>query len=52
VCVSHRRQSPPANLITVSSDKVWKHVFEQAGLRLIREEVQDGLPEGLFVVKM
>jgi protein N-terminal methyltransferase len=27
-------------------------IFKQAGLRLIREKVQDGLPQGLFVVKM
>jgi len=34
------------------SDKAWKMIFKQAGLRLIREKVQDGLPEGLFIVKM
>jgi protein N-terminal methyltransferase len=34
------------------SDKAWKQTFEQAGLRLVREQIQDGLPEGLFVVKM
>jgi len=34
------------------SDNAWKAIFKQAGLRLIREKVQDGLPEGLFVVKM
>jgi len=34
------------------SDKAWKHAFEQAGLRMVREQIQDGLPEGLFVVKM
>ncbi|KIM49064.1 hypothetical protein M413DRAFT_61025 [Hebeloma cylindrosporum] len=34
------------------SDRVWKRVFEQAGLRLMREQIQGGLPEGLFVVKM
>lgn len=36
----------------VRSDKAWKVIFKQAGLRLIQEKVQDGLPEGLFVVKM
>jgi hypothetical protein len=36
----------------VRSDKAWKAIFRQAGLRLIQEKVQDGLPEGLFVVKM
>ncbi|KDR81657.1 hypothetical protein GALMADRAFT_59400 [Galerina marginata CBS 339.88] len=34
------------------SDMAWKSAFKQAGLRLIREQVQEGLPEGLFVVKM
>jgi len=34
------------------SDKAWKAIFRQAGLRLIQEKIQDGLPEGLFVVKM
>lgn len=27
-------------------------MFDQAGLKLVREQVQDGLPEGLYVVKM
>lgn len=27
-------------------------IFKQAGLRLMQEKVQDGLPEGLFLVKM
>ncbi|KAJ7452345.1 alpha-N-methyltransferase NTM1 [Mycena galericulata] len=30
----------------------WKRVFEQAGLKLVHEQVQEGLPEGLYVVKM
>ena len=30
----------------------WKKAFELAGLRLVREQVQEGLPEGLYVVKM
>jgi protein N-terminal methyltransferase len=30
----------------------WKNVFEQAGLKLVHEQVQDGLPAGLYVVKM
>ncbi|KAF9464750.1 alpha-N-methyltransferase NTM1 [Collybia nuda] len=34
------------------SDKAWKTLFDQAGLRLVREQVQHGLPEGLYVVKM
>ncbi|KAJ6630860.1 alpha-N-methyltransferase NTM1 [Mycena sp. CBHHK59/15] len=34
------------------SDMAWKRVFEQAGLSLVREQVQEGLPEGLYVVKM
>lgn len=34
------------------SDKAWKALFRQAGLRLIQEKVQDGLPPGLFIVKM
>jgi len=34
------------------SDKAWKVIFKQAGLKLVREQVQEGLPEGLYVVKM
>ncbi|KAF9949373.1 hypothetical protein BGZ72_008842 [Mortierella alpina] len=34
------------------SDQVWKDVFQKAGLRLLREEVQKGFPPGLFAVKM
>jgi protein N-terminal methyltransferase len=34
------------------SDRAWKSIFDQAGLKLVREQVQDGLPEGLYVVKM
>ncbi|KAF9966771.1 hypothetical protein BGZ70_001315 [Mortierella alpina] len=34
------------------SDQVWKDVFQKAGLRLLREEVQKGFPSGLFAVKM
>ncbi|PPQ87967.1 hypothetical protein CVT25_001046 [Psilocybe cyanescens] len=34
------------------SDMAWKTIFKQAGLRLIREQVQEGLPDELFVVKM
>jgi protein N-terminal methyltransferase len=33
------------------SDLAWKQVFEQAGLALIKEQVQEGLPEGLYAVK-
>ncbi|KAF8910973.1 methyltransferase domain-containing protein [Gymnopilus junonius] len=36
----------------VVSDLAWKKMFKEAGLRLVREQVQEGLPEGLFVVKM
>ncbi|KAI5117656.1 hypothetical protein M0805_008886 [Coniferiporia weirii] len=34
------------------SDQAWKDVFLAAGLKLIREEVQLGFPEGLYPVKM
>ncbi|KII88396.1 hypothetical protein PLICRDRAFT_698786 [Plicaturopsis crispa FD-325 SS-3] len=34
------------------SDLAWKRVFEQAGLTLVDEQVQEGLPEGLYPVKM
>jgi protein N-terminal methyltransferase len=30
----------------------WKKLFESAGLRLVRQQVQEGLPHGLYVVKM
>ncbi|KAF5358371.1 hypothetical protein D9756_001522 [Leucocoprinus leucothites] len=34
------------------SDKAWKLLFETAGLTLVHEKVQEGLPMGLYVVKM
>ena len=34
------------------SDLYWKKVFREAGLRILREQVQYGLPKGLFTVKM
>jgi len=34
------------------SDHAWKQCFEAAGLRILKEEVQLGLPEGLYTVKM
>jgi len=33
------------------SDEAWKKAFKDAGLTLFKEEVQEGLPEGLYVVK-
>ncbi|KAG6845326.1 hypothetical protein H0H87_010783 [Tephrocybe sp. NHM501043] len=34
------------------SDMAWKNIFKQAGLELLMEKIQDGLPDGLYVVKM
>jgi len=34
------------------SDLYWKKIFRDAGLTLFHERVQDGLPKGLFAVKM
>lgn len=34
------------------SDLHWKMVFRNAGLTLLHERVQNGLPKGLFMVKM
>ncbi|KAF9053741.1 methyltransferase domain-containing protein [Hymenopellis radicata] len=34
------------------SDLAWKRVFRQAGLKLVKEKTQEGLPEGLYEVKM
>ncbi|KAJ6502495.1 DUF858-domain-containing protein [Mycena sanguinolenta] len=34
------------------SDRAWKDVFDAAGLTLVNEQVQEGLPDGLYVVKM
>lgn len=36
---------------THRSDMAWKEAFTAAGLQLIDERVQEGLPEGLYVVK-
>lgn len=34
-----------------SSSARWVDIFKEAGLRIVREEVQEGLPEELFTVK-
>ncbi|KAF8651419.1 hypothetical protein AX16_004722 [Volvariella volvacea WC 439] len=34
------------------SDLAWKALFKQAGLTLVAEKVQEGLPAGLYTVKM
>ncbi|KAA1471115.1 hypothetical protein DENSPDRAFT_837041, partial [Dentipellis sp. KUC8613] len=34
------------------SDLAWKDIFKRAGLSLVDDKVQEGLPEGLYVVKM
>ncbi|KAI0054129.1 DUF858-domain-containing protein [Auriscalpium vulgare] len=34
------------------SDLAWKRVFREAGLSLVHQQVQNGLPPGLFMVKM
>ncbi|KAF9075241.1 AdoMet dependent proline di-methyltransferase-domain-containing protein [Rhodocollybia butyracea] len=34
------------------SDMAWKAAFREADLELIKEQVQEGLPDGLYVVKM
>lgn len=31
---------------------LWKKLFREAGLTLVKEQVQEGLPEGLYQVKM
>lgn len=36
----------------IRSHLKWLEIFQIAGLSIIREKVQEGLPEGLFVVKM
>ncbi|KAI0322215.1 methyltransferase domain-containing protein [Amylostereum chailletii] len=34
------------------SDQAWKGLFKEGGLTLVHEQVQNGLPEGLYAVKM
>ncbi|KAF6765250.1 methyltransferase domain-containing protein [Ephemerocybe angulata] len=34
------------------SDLAWKSIFEEAGLKVIRQKVQEGLPGELYAVKM
>ncbi|THH08663.1 hypothetical protein EW146_g8921 [Bondarzewia mesenterica] len=34
------------------SDLAWKEIFKEAGLSVVHEQVQLGLPEGLYMVKM
>ena len=34
------------------SDLAWKKIFVNAGLKLVKERIQEGLPDGLYEVKM
>ncbi|TFK42535.1 alpha-N-methyltransferase NTM1 [Crucibulum laeve] len=34
------------------SDLAWKNIFKEAGLKLVDQKVQEGLPQGLYAVKM
>lgn len=36
----------------VRSNAAWLEIFRVADLRVVRQEVQGGLPEELYVVKM
>ena len=38
-------------LILDRSDSAWKKAFADAGLKILKEEVQQGFPEGLYAVK-
>ena len=40
------------NMNLFRSDTAWKGAFRDAGLTLIKEEVQKGFPLGLYEVKM
>lgn len=50
-CLDELIQKSLSIILVIRSDKAWKVVFQNAGLTLLKEEVQLGLPEGLFVVK-
>ncbi|KAG1891074.1 AdoMet dependent proline di-methyltransferase-domain-containing protein [Suillus subluteus] len=53
-----REQSEPVTVFDeqdssfTRSDLAFKNVFRDAGLKIIQEKIQHGLPEGLFPVKM
>jgi hypothetical protein len=38
-------------MVCVRSDAAWRHAFKEAGLIVIKDEVQRGLPEDLLEVK-
>ncbi|KAG8935673.1 hypothetical protein FRC02_006949 [Tulasnella sp. 418] len=42
----------PEDSSLTRSNKAWYEIFKAAGLTVIREEVQHGLPSGLYEVKM
>lgn len=53
-----REQNEPATVFDeqdstfTRSDLAFKNVFRDAGLKIIREKIQHGLPQGLYPVKM
>lgn len=47
-----RTNFDPEDSSLTRSDLAWKQAFKAAGLSLIREQVQGGFPDGLYVVKM
>ncbi len=34
------------------SDSAWKKIFMDAGLKLLKQQIQEGFPQGLYAVKM
>jgi protein N-terminal methyltransferase len=42
----------PEISLACRSDLAWKAIFKRAGLTLVKEQIQRGLPEGLYEVKM
>lgn len=37
--------------LTIRSNGKWLEVFTEAGLKVVKEEVQHGMPDELFTVK-
>lgn len=42
----------PLQLMLCRSDQAWKAAFREAGLNLIKQQTQLGLPQGLYIVNM
>lgn len=46
------KDRPNSLLLRIRSTQAYERVFKESGLTIVRDQIQHGLPDELFVVKM